>query len=206
MPGQSSHKADVAALATKLAAGVQKHFAPTMPIVITEGTFTPTQVAAQLQKLATLRSEVDAAKAVLKGALADEKKEEPALHAFYSAVIAFVRVAYEGSPEILADFGLAPKKVRKSLSGEKQAAAVAKRASTRAARGTMGPKKKAAIKGNVTGVIVTPITEPKAATQTNATQAPTQTGATSAPNAGNGATSVPSVTNGAVVNGTAAAH
>ncbi|HEY6463270.1 MAG TPA: hypothetical protein VIY73_24050 [Polyangiaceae bacterium] len=43
------------------------------------------------------------------------------------------------------------------LTTEQKAAAAAKRASTRAARGTKGPKQKAKIKGTVTGVLVTPL-------------------------------------------------
>jgi hypothetical protein len=35
---------------------------------------------------------------------------------------------------------------------------IAKRAATRAARHTMGPKQKKAVKGDVTGVVVTPVT------------------------------------------------
>jgi hypothetical protein len=205
MSGKNSNKADEAALAAKLAAGVQRHFAK-LSIVIAEGTFTAAQVAAQLEKLASLRSEVESAKAALKGALEDEKKEAPALRSFYLDVISFVRVAYGGAPEILADFGLTPKKVRKPLSAEQQAAAAAKRASTRSARGTKGKKQKAGIKGNVTGVVVTPITTPPAPSPTVTEPTPTPTSVTNAPSASNGATSLPSVTNGAAVNGAAAAH
>jgi hypothetical protein len=48
--------------------------------------------------------------------------------------------------------------VRTPLTVEAKAAAAAKRASTRAARHTLGTKQKKAIKGDVTGVLVTPIT------------------------------------------------
>jgi hypothetical protein len=133
---------------------------------------------------------------MMRGALEDEKREAPALRAFYFAVVAFVRVAYEGAPEILANFGLSPKKVKKPLSGEQQAAAAAKRAATRAARGTIGKRKKAGIKGSVTGVVVTPVTATPAAGST-------PTGGASGTSAGNGATPV---ANGVAVNGSAAGH
>ena len=196
MSGSNNSKSSEAVLATKLAAGIQKHFTGTTPILIGGSTFTPAQVTAQLDQLATLRNDVDAARAVLKKKLADEKKQAPVLRPFYISVVAFVRAAYEGSPVVLADFGLTPKKARKSLSSEQRAVAAAKRASTRAARGTMGKKKRAAIKGNVTGVVVTPITAPSAPEPT----------ATNAPSAGNGAGSAPSVVNGAATHGPAAAH
>lgn len=205
MSGKGSQKGNVAAVAQKLAAGIQKHFAATASIVVAEGTFTPAQIAAELEKLATLRSAVEAAKALLKGAISDETKQMPELRAFYSAVIGYVRAAYGSSPAILADFGLAPKKARKAPSVEQQAAAAAKRASTRAARGTMGKKKKAAIRGNVSGVVVTPVTVSPNPVHVAPATAPTPTNATSAPTAGSGAGSAASATNGAV-NGTAAAH
>jgi hypothetical protein len=151
-------KSDEATLALKLAAGIQQHFAATAQLYIAEKTLTPAQVAAQLQTLAALRTAVDAARAALQGKLADETTEGPALRAFYASVIGFVRIAYAGAPEILADFGLAPRKARKALTAEQQAAANAKSQATREARGTVGKKKKLAIKGKVTGVVVTPIT------------------------------------------------
>ena len=156
-------KSDEATLALKLAAGIEQHFTATAQLYIAEKALTPAQVAAQLQTLAALRTAVDAARAALKGKLADETTEGPALRAFCASVISFVRAAYPGAPEILADFGLAPKKVRKALTAQEQAAANAKGAATREARGTVGKKKKLAIKGKVTGVVVTPITPAPAA-------------------------------------------
>ena len=158
MSGTHTSKSNEAALALKLAAGIEQHFAATSQLFIAEKTLTPAQVAAQLQTLAALRAAVETARAALQGRLADEKREGPALRAFYLSVIGFVRVAYANAPAILADFGLAPKKVKKPLTSEQQAAAAAKNLATREARGTIGKKKKLAIKGKVTGVVVTPIT------------------------------------------------
>jgi hypothetical protein len=61
------------------------------------------------------------------------------------------------APSTLADYGLAPRKVRAPLTSEQKAAAAAKSAATRAARHTMGTVQKKGVKGNVTGVVVTPI-------------------------------------------------
>ena len=64
--------------------------------------------------------------------------------------------------------------------GEDQAAAKAKAKATRIARGTRGPKAKKVVKGNVTGVEITPVTAPAAAPEpataqpaANASSAPT---------------------------------
>jgi hypothetical protein len=149
-----------ASLAVKLAAGAQKHLSTFTQVVIGSSTFTPAQVVTELQDFAALRTSVDTAKAAVKAALQDEQSKGPALRAFIIAFIAFVRAAYGNSPDVLADFGLNPKKVRKPLTAEEQAAAVAKRNATREARGTKGKKAKASIHGNVTGVTITPVTAP----------------------------------------------
>jgi len=156
-------KSNEATLAVKLAAGTQKHLSTIGQLILESGTYTPAQVEAELQAFAKLRATVDAAKAAVKAALADEKSKGPAMRAFYIAFIAYVRAAFGNSPDVLADFGLAPKKARKPLTAEQMAAAAAKRKSTREARGTLGKRKKSAIHGDVTGVVLTPVTGAPAA-------------------------------------------
>jgi hypothetical protein len=152
-----------AALAEKLAAGTQKHLSGIGQLVLESGTFTPAQAQAQLQSFAKLRHDVDAAKSAVQAALQDEKSRAPTMRAFYTAFIVYIRAAFGNSPDILADFGLPPKKARKPRTAEQLAAAAAKRKSTRLARGTKGKKQKAAIKGDVTGVVLTPVASPHAA-------------------------------------------
>ena len=74
-----------------------------------------------------------------------------------AALVAFVKVTFGNTPDVLADFGLKPNKARTPLTISQKAAASAKRAATRAARHTMGPKQKKDIKGTVAP------TEPEAA-------------------------------------------
>jgi hypothetical protein len=157
------NKNGVAALAEQLAAGTQKRLSTVNTIYVEGSTYTPAQVEALLQSLAKLRDSVDAAHAAYKGTLAEERSKGPALMAFFDAFVSYVEAAFRGQPEALADFGLQPKKPRKPLTAEQQAAAKAKGAATRKARGTMSKKQKLAIKGKVTGVVVTPVTEPAAA-------------------------------------------
>jgi hypothetical protein len=175
-------KGNVASLAEKLAAGVQKHLSTLAQVIIGSGTFTPVQVAAQLLAFAKLRNDVDAAKAALKAKLVDEKAQGPALRAFFYAVLLFVRAAFGNSPDILADFGLAPKKGRTPQTVEQKAAAAAKRAATRKARGTAGSRKRKAIKGDVTGVEITPVTTASASQPAqNAPSAPAGAPTTGSP-------------------------
>jgi hypothetical protein len=62
--------------------------------------------------------------------------------------------------DILALFGLEPRKAPAPRTGEENAAAAAKAKATRTARGTASKKQKLAIKGNVTGITVVPTTAP----------------------------------------------
>ena len=138
-----------APLAEQLAAGTQKHLSTITQLIVGSGTYTPTQVETQLNAFAALRNDVDAAKAVVKAKLADEATQSPAMRAFFLAFIAYVRAAFGNSPDVLADFGLAPKKVKAPLTAVQKAAA-AKAKATREARGTKGSKARLAVKGNVT--------------------------------------------------------
>ena len=162
-----------AALATQLVAGVNKHFANIASLMFQSATFTPAQIMTSLQRIATLRDDVDTAKTATKAKLAIEASEAPALRSLMTAFVSFVRVTYGKSPDVLADFGLHPRKVATPLTVEKKAAAAAKRASTRAARHTKGAQQKKAVKGTVTGVVVTPISAAQpVVTVSNGTSAP----------------------------------
>jgi hypothetical protein len=162
-------KSNEAALAESLAAGTQKHLSTMSQLLVGGGTYTPTQAEAQLSALATLRNDVDAARTALETKLAAEKAQIATLRTFLVAYVAFVRATFGNSPGVLADFGLAPRKAPTPLTAEQKTAAAAKRAATRAARGTEGKKAKLAKKGNVTGVVVTPVTS---APSTGASPAP----------------------------------
>ena len=74
--------------------------------------------------------------------VAAEKAAMPALRTLMDAYVTYVKATVFGATD-LADFGLTPKKAPAPLSAEaRRRRAVAKRASTRAARGTKGSKQK----------------------------------------------------------------
>jgi hypothetical protein len=150
-----------AALAEQLIAGTNKHLATVGQLMLASGTFTPAQVTGELQTLVNLRTDVDGTRAALAAKVAAEALQIPALHSFMATFVAFVKAAFSKSPDVLADFGLKPKKAPTPLTAEQKAAAAVKRAATRAARGTTSKKKKQAIKGDVTGIVVTPVTTSK---------------------------------------------
>jgi len=145
-----------------LIAGTMKH-SPTGPLSLGGRAFTAQSLIQFLQNMENAISQVNTAKASWKDALkslADMKSTDgPILGAYRSWIVA----TYGNAPATLADFGIAPPTVRTPMTADQKAVAVAKRAATRTARHTAGPKQKAAIKGNVTvAVVTTPAAPPPA--------------------------------------------
>jgi hypothetical protein len=154
---QIRNKASVVTRATQLVAGIQKHLAGVPSITFASTAYTPAQITAAFQLLVTLLAEVETAKSVVKAKLAAERAQAPTVRSLMSAFVSFVKVTFSESPDVLADFGLTPKKVATPQTAEEKVVAVAKRASTRKARGTTSKKAKLAVKGNVVSVVLTPV-------------------------------------------------
>ncbi|MGH7297701.1 MAG: hypothetical protein ACRELB_22375 [Polyangiaceae bacterium] len=149
--------------AEALSTGTTKHFPdPTAKVAFGGGTHTIAEVNGNLGQVVTLRNEANDAEAQAQAKRAAERTALPNLLLFMAAYVAFLKATFGNSPDVLADFGLAPKKARTPLTVEQQVAAKAKRKATREARGTRGPVAKKEIVGNVVGVTVTPILAPTA--------------------------------------------
>jgi hypothetical protein len=162
-----------------LLTAVPKYF-PNFGFLLGSQTYTTAQIMTAVTAVTTSATTAAAAKAASHDAvLADEK-----VQAQYAPVIKelrqYIGVAYSNSSSILAEFGLTPPKVRAPLSATARAAAEAKAAATRLARGTAGKKQKALITGNVSGVTITPTTVVPATAAT----------ATSTPSAGTSSTTL----------------
>jgi hypothetical protein len=148
-----------ATLASQLIAGAKKHLLPGgPPLQVGGASYTVDDLTKKLQSIVDMRAEVNAAKSAAKAKVEEEDAAEPADGSFFDALESVIRGMFP-SVDVLADFGLAPRK-RSSLTVEKKAAAVAKAAATRKARHTMGPNQKKVVKGGVTGVVVTPVMAP----------------------------------------------
>jgi hypothetical protein len=188
MTTKTHSKANLVTRAQQLSVGVAKHLANMTQVVFTGGPYTPAQITTKLQSIVTLRAAVEAAKATTTAKVAAERADTPALGIFVDALVAYVKATFGGQPEVLADFGLQTK-TRAPLTVEQKAAAAAKRKATREARGTKGPKQKKVVKGDVTGVTITPTTAARPvlpAATSSPTAGATSSGptATSAPRAG----------------------
>src|SRR5262249_47398410 len=98
------------------------------------------------------------AQAAAKGKVTTERAQLPTLRAFLLAFVDLVKVQFGTQPDVLADFGLKPKKAPTPLTPEQKLAAKAKRDATRKARGIIGTRKRPAVTGDGTGVEITSVT------------------------------------------------
>jgi hypothetical protein len=155
-------KADALAHVQALIAGTTKHF-PTGSFTIGNTTYTSASLIPVLQGLANAMLARNAAETGAKDALTAEQTAQAQIGPILRAYQRLVLAAFANATQTLADFGLKPPKVRTPLTAQQLAVRAAKAKATRAARGTTSKKKKLAIKGDVTGVVVTPVTAPTAA-------------------------------------------
>jgi hypothetical protein len=162
----STTKAAALAHVLALIAGTQKHL-PNGSFTIGTVTYTSASLIQVLQDLASAMQARDAAETGAKDALAAAQAAQAKVGPILRAYEHLVLVTFAGATQTLADFGLAPPKARTPLTAQQLAARAAKAKATRVARGTTSKKQKLALKGDVTGVIVTPVTLPTAATPTS---------------------------------------
>jgi len=153
-------KKSVAARAADVAAGMKKRFPNgSQKITFGGGSFEVTvdDVVTNLEEIVTNRAAVTTAKAAAKAKVAQENAKMPALLGLLRALVAFIRVNFGADAAALADFGLEPPKARTPMTAEQKAVAAVKREATRQARGTVGPRAKKGVKGNVQArLVVTP--------------------------------------------------
>jgi len=158
----------------KLIDGLKKHQGSLTSLFIEGASMSVADVMTTLQGRITSADSVLSARATWLGAVAADKQAREASQPFVSKVRQAVRVAFSGA-ETLADFGLAPRKPR-VVTPTTQVQASAKAKATRKARNTMGARQKEKVKGDVTGISVTPVV-------THPVDAPSPGGGTPAPGA-----------------------
>jgi hypothetical protein len=128
--------------------GFNKHAAAIPGMMIGGVTLAPKDI------VATLQSRIDSARAALstkatwQTAIRTDRTLRDTTKTLVSGAKQGVLLAFAGKLDMLADFGLTPR-ASAVRTPEQKIAAAAKARATRAARHTMGPKQKAAIKGTV---------------------------------------------------------
>ena len=169
----SRNKADAFAQVQALIAGTAKHF-PNAQFTLGKVAYTTASLTQLLQGLVNAINVVVAAHASVTDALRALAQVDAQVWPVIRLYKRYVLSMFGDATQDLADFGMTPPKQRKPKTGEETAAAAAKAKATREARSTKSAKAKLAIKGDVTGVTITPVTSSQAAAAA-ATSAPSQT-------------------------------
>jgi hypothetical protein len=142
-----------------LATGLTKHAQTLTSFTIAGTSIATADIIAALQKRQANAAAVESTRATWRAAVQADRDERGKSNPIVSGVKQVLLVMFASSIDTLADFGLTPRKPR-VVGPEVRVAAAAKARATRAARHTMGSNQKRAIKGSVTGVVMTPITTP----------------------------------------------
>jgi hypothetical protein len=140
-------------------AGYQKNLAAS-PLTVAGKAYTGAQILALLQSAIDVEVAVAQAEGVLVGLRASEKMFWEKNGKALKALRGIVGLMYADSIGTLADFGMEPRKPRAAMSTDTLLLRAAKAKATRTKRGTLGKRQKAALKGDVTGVIIQPIVGP----------------------------------------------
>ena len=155
----SKSKATVLAQLQALITGLQKQF-PNGQFTLGNTVFTTAALVQTLQSLIDAINAVNTAQANAKVAVAALRVTVATVGPVVLALKRNLLAMFGTATDILALFGLEPRKAPAPRTGPELAAAAAKAKATRIARGTASKKKKLAVTGNVTGVSITPITAP----------------------------------------------
>jgi hypothetical protein len=150
-----------------LIAGMLKHF-PNGSFKFGNTAYTTDTLVKAFRGLADAMVAVDAAQANAKEAVQAFRAMKANVGPLERDLRIFLRVTFGTATSQLADFGVQPVKGRTPLTSGQRVVAVAKAKATRTARGTTGKKKKLAVRGDVTGVVVTPVTHAATPTPTAA--------------------------------------
>jgi len=141
-------------------AGVQKHFANTPTLALDGATMTPKDVIAALQAAIDAIDKSAIAEKAFHDAVAAQTAATAKGNAVLRALKSLVKNQLGSTQGALGDFGFSVP-TRQIPDEATKAAAVAKRAATRAARHTAGKRQKATVKGVVAATPATPPTATK---------------------------------------------
>lgn len=148
---------DVIAELQGLQAGIQKNLA-TFTFIVAGKTYSGNDALAFVNKALASASSVVEAHAQLKDAIDADKLFKAQNGPTLKALRDMIRLMYQDNTTTLAEFAIPPKKARVPLSNDALLARAAKARATRVKRKTLGKRQRLAIKGDVTGVEITPVT------------------------------------------------
>jgi hypothetical protein len=170
--------------------GLQKQF-PGASFTLESHSFTTSELELLIQGVIDALNAVPAAEVASRAAVANVRDRVAKARPILGALKRNLLSMFGNAPQTLALFGLKPLKAKAPRTSEQKALAAARARATRAARGTASKKKKAAIKGNVTGVAITPITMTVASAGPTEGRVRTQIPASAGPTEGRVRTQIP---------------
>jgi hypothetical protein len=137
--------------------GIQKHLQTPSSLPLAGSTYTPADLVKVVQSQIDQAGVVANAAAAWHAAVATQKALNAKLSPILRGLRQYVLNVYGPESPVLADFGFTPPKKR-VVSPQTKVAAATKAKATRKARSTMGKVQKKGVKGDVTGITVTPTT------------------------------------------------
>jgi hypothetical protein len=152
-------------------AGIKTDLQSMSSIPLGASTYTPTSLAAAIQARIDASNAVATTKAAWQGAVKTYDGIDTQVTVLVREIKNLVIACWGPSSPKLADFGFKPV-TRTPLTSAQKVARAAKADATRKARGTLGRKQKAAIKGVVPAAPTEPATAPVSAPATAPTPAP----------------------------------
>jgi hypothetical protein len=163
-------KAIALARVQALIVGTHKHF-PNGQFLLGNTSYTTASLVQTLESLADALTALNDAHAKVKDGVAALRTTDAKVSPVIRSYTSFIRAAFIDAAQ-LDDFGIKAHKARRPLDTDKRAVAKAKLKATRTARGTKSKKQRLAVKGDVTGVVLTPVTAPAHASPTAMPAAP----------------------------------
>jgi hypothetical protein len=139
-----------------LQAGIQKNLA-TFTFIVASKTYSGAEALAVVETAVASAQAVLDARGTLSDALVADKRCQTLNGATLKAFRSIIGLMYTDHTTLL-EFAIAPKKVRTPLTNDALVLRAAKARATRTKRKTLGKRQRAAIKGEVTGVVITPVT------------------------------------------------
>jgi hypothetical protein len=149
---------------TELLEGLVKNESVFPTLLMNSKTVAPADSIAVVQRRVDAGNAFVQARAAYLAAAQANREAQAETKAFVTTLRTAIGVAYGDSPATLAQYGLAQPKKRTPLTVEQKIVAVARRASTRAVRKTMGPRAKAKLKGATPTSVTIEVTTPGAET------------------------------------------
>jgi hypothetical protein len=139
-----------------LDAGIAKNMG-SRTTILAGVTYTAAQLRARIKVSLDAETSIADAKAALATALLAGRRVRTTEAAFIGGLRKMIQTGYGPLIDKLAEFGVPPKKPPPKRTTYQRLVMSAKNQATRKKRGTLSKKQKKAIKGNVTGVVITPV-------------------------------------------------